>query len=199
MAEREILIREATPDDSKGIFDLYSNYMFDSSFLKFGSSFVEKYLKAILKSKNCVTLVAAEGYIVGFIMATFNCKNLFYELFFNIEILSSWIKQVFVRPGTALKILNFILYPLNTAIKNVNAEFLFIAIEPEYRKRNLGTDLIKKVLYLMQQNGIKKAKVSTLVSNEAVNALLKKLGFKLRKTFRLFKKDMYLYEYELYI
>lgn len=197
MVEREILIREATPDDLKSIFYLYSNYMFDSYLLKFGSSFVKKYLKVILKSKNCVTLVVVESHIVGFIMATLNCKKLLYELFFNIEILSSWIKQVLARSGMAFKSLGLILYLLNTSIKNVNTEFLFIAIEPAYRKREVGTNLIKRVLNLMKQNGIKKVKVSTLVSNESVNALLKKLGFELKKTFKLLKKHMYLYVYEL--
>lgn len=198
MTAGEILIREATLDDLKGIFYLYTNYMFDSYLLKFGNSFVEKYLKAILKSKNCVTLVAVESHVIGFIMATLDCKKLLYELFFNIEIMSSGIRQVLVRPSMAFKSLGLILYPLNTGIKNVNTEFLFIAIEPGYQKRNLGTDLIKKVLDLMKQSGIRKVKVSTLVGNTAVNTLLKKLGFEFKRTFALFNKYMYLYEYKLY-
>lgn len=197
MAREEILIREATLDDLNSIFYLYTNYMFDSYLLKFGSSFVERYLKVILESKNCITLVAVESHIAGFIMATFNCKKILCELFFNIEILSSWVKQVLARPSMAFKSLGLIFYSLNTGIKNVNTEFLFIAIEPRYRKRDLATNLIKNVLNLMKQNGIKKVKVSTVVDNEAVNALLKKLGFELKKTFRLFNKYMYLYEHSL--
>jgi len=197
MAEREILIRVAALGDLDAIYHLYTNYMFDSYLLKFGSPFVKKYLKVILKSTACVTLVAIDSHITGFIMAAFNCKKILSELFFNIEILLAWIKQILARPSIAFKSLGLILYSLNTSIKNVDAEFLFIAIEPRYRKIGLGTRLIKKVLNLMKQNGIKKIKVSTLESNEVVNALLKKLGFELKKTFKLFKKYMYLYEYEL--
>lgn len=198
MAEREILIREGTLDDLDEIFCLYNNYMFDSYLLKFGSSFVKKYLKVIIKSKNCVTLVAAENHIAGFIMATFNSNKILPELFFNIEILRAWIKQVLVHPSLAFESLKSILYPLITASKNVNAEFLFIAIEPIYRKRNLATELIKEVLSLMRQRGIRKVKVTTLVKNEAVNSLLEKLGFEAEKTFRLCNKYMYLYTYKLY-
>jgi len=197
MAEREILIREATLDDFEDIFCLYTNYMFDSYLLKFGSSFVKKYLKIIVNSKNCVTLVAVENHIAGFIMAAFNSKKILSELFFNIEILRVWIKQVLVRPSLTFESLELILYPINPCLKNVNAELLFIAIEPTYRKRNLATKLIKEVLSLMRQKGIKKVKVSTIVKNEAVNMLLNKLGFKVEKTFKLFKKYMHLYSYEI--
>jgi ribosomal protein S18 acetylase RimI-like enzyme len=197
MVEREILIREATPDDLNDIFCLYTNYMFDSHLLKFGRPFVEKYLKAILESKKCVTLVAVESHIIGFIMATFNCKNLFCGLFLNTGILLSWIRQVLIQPGTVFKTLRLALYPFHAGTKDVDAEFLFIAIEPGYRKRDIATELIKRVLNLMRQNGIRKVKVSTVITNEAVNTLLKKLGFELRKTFELFKKHMYLYEYKL--
>jgi len=187
MAEREILIREATLDDLDEIFYLYTNYMFDSYLLKFGGPFVKKYLKIIINSKNCVTLVVRENYIAGFIMATFNSKKILSKLSFNIEMLCVWIKQVLVRPSLALESLELIFYPLNTSMKNVNAELLFIAIEPTHRKRNLSTKLIKEVLNLMRQKGIKKVKVSTLTENEAVNALLKNMGFEVEKTFRLFK------------
>lgn len=198
MVEREILIREGTLDDLDEIFCLYNNYMFDSYLLKLGSSFVKKYLKAIVSSKDCVTLVAAENHIVGFIIATFNSKKILPELFFNIEILRAWIRQVLVRPSLTLESLESILYPLYTTSKNVRAEFLFIVIEPTYRKSNLATKLIKEVLSLMRQKGIKKVKVSTLVKNEAVNALLNKLGFEVEKTFRLCKKHMNLYSYNIY-
>lgn len=198
MAEREILIRKAILGDLYDIFPLYTNYMFDSYLLKFGNSFVKKYLKIIMMSLNCCTLVAVENHIVGFIMVTFNSRKMLSELFFNIEMLCVWIKQILVHPRLTFESLELILYPFNTCLKNVNAEFLFIAIEPTYRNRDLATNLIKEVLSLMRQKGIKKVKVSTLVKNEAVNALLKKLGFEIKKTFRLFKKYMYLYSYEMH-
>jgi ribosomal protein S18 acetylase RimI-like enzyme len=198
MVERKILIRKANLDDIGDILYLYNNYMFDSYLLRFGNSFVKEYLKIIMQSQNCCIFVAVEGHIVGFIMATFNSRKLLSELFFNIEMLRVWIKQILVRPSSAFESLELILYPLNTCLKNINAEFLFIAIESAYRNRNIATNLIKEALSLMKQKGIKKVKVSSLVKNEAVNALLKELEFEIKKTFRLFNKYMYLYSYELH-
>lgn len=198
MPEKRILIREAKLIDLEDIFYLYDSYMFDSYLLKFGRTFVKKYLKVIIRSKDCTTLVAGRDHLAGFIMATFNSKKILSELFFNIEILSAWIKGVFLRPVLAFECLGLISYPFNTYLKNVNAEFLFIAIEPTYRKRNIATRLIKEVLDLMRQRRIKRVKVTALVRNEAVNRLLAKLGFKVEKTFRLFNKYMYLYSYQLH-
>lgn len=198
MIEKEIIIRKANLDDLGGIFYLYTNYMFDSYLLRFRDSFIKKYLKIILKSQHCSTLVAVDNHIVGFIMVTFNSRKILSEFFFNIEMLCMWIKQILIHPSFAFESLELMFYPFNTHLKNVNAEFLFIAIEPIYRNRDLATKLIKEALSLMRQKGIKSIKVSTLVKNEAINSLLKKLGFEIKKTFRLFKKYMYLYSYELY-
>lgn len=198
MAEKEILIKKATLDDLESIFYLYNNYMFDSYLLKFGSSFVKKYLKIIIESKNCITLVAGENGLAGFIMAAFNGKKILSRLFFNLGILCFYIKQILICPKLILKSLEFILYPFHTYLRNANAELLFISIESAYRKKNLATKLIKEVLSSMGQQGIKKVKVSTIMENEAVNTLLNKLGFKIEKSFRLFRRYMYLYSYEIY-
>jgi len=198
MVERKILIRKANLDDIGDILYLYNNYMFDSYLLRFGNSFVKEYLKIIMQSQNCCIFVAVEDHTVGFIMATLNSRKILSELFFNIEMLRIWIKQILVRPSSAFESLELILYPLNTYLKNINAEFLFIAIESTYRNRNIATNLIKEALSLMKQKGIKKVKVSTLVKNEAVNILLKGLEFEINKIFRLFNKYMYLYTYELH-
>lgn len=197
MVEKEILIQEASIDDLEDIFYLYMNYMFDSYLLRFGSPFVKKYLKIIIESPNCGTFIAVENSIVGFIMVTFNTKRLLFELFFNIEVLYIWVKEVLARPSLAFESLKSVLYPFNTNLENVNAEFLFIAIEPAQRNRHLACGLIEEALSLMRQKGNRKVKVSTVVKNEAVNALLEKLGFKVERTFGLFKKFMYLYSYDL--
>jgi|GEM_PF-3002138 len=193
MAEREILIRIASREDLKDALRLYTEHMFDSHLSRFGNSFVENYLKIILESKNCITLVASESRTVGFIMAAFDSRKLSCELFFNFQIPLSCIKRVLAHPGMAFKSLGLIFYPFITGVKGINSELLFIAIEPEYRNKDLGANLIKKALDLIKEKGIKEVKVSTLVANEAINRLLKKLGFEPGKTFKLFGKNMYLY------
>jgi ribosomal protein S18 acetylase RimI-like enzyme len=197
MAEKEILIRQAAPDDLNSIVRFYTDYMFDSYLLKFGSAFINNYLKTILTSKDCITLIADDGRAVGFIMSTFDCKKTQARLIFNMGIFREWLKKVLRHPGAALESLGLVFYPFNTQVKGVNAELLFIAIEPSYRNQQLAAKLIKETLALMKQRGVRKVKVSTLVKNGPVNTLLNKMGFKINKTFRLFKKYMYLYVYGL--
>jgi len=197
MDEREILIRKATLDDLEGIFYLYANYMFDSYSLKFGDSFVKEYLKIIINSRDCITLVVENSSLIGFIMATFSSEKILSKLFFNIELLRLWVVQFLRTPCLAFEILELILYPYKCRLKDTDAELLFIAIEPAYRKRELATELITQVLNLMRQKNIANVKVSAIVRNEAVNGLLKKNGFEVRKKIRLFKKYMYLYSFNV--
>lgn len=197
MAEREILIREACEDDLKGIYRLYADYMFDSSLLRFGRAFVEEYLKVIVRSKGCVTLIAKKGHAVGFIMVAFNSRKLFLRIFFNRRIIYRWLKQGLTNPKMALGGLESLYYPARTYLERVKAEFLFIAIEPEYRRIGLAARLINEVLSQMSKKEIEKVKVTTLADNNSVNKLLHKLGFKVEKEFKFFKKLMYLHSYEL--
>lgn len=197
MAEKEILIKKADLSDLDGIFYLYNRYMFDSYLLNFGRPFVKRYLRTITTSSNCIALVAKKEEFIGFIMATCDSKRLMFELCFNIGILCTWIKQVLLHPGIALKSVELIFYPSKTYLKNINAEFLFISIEPAYRKLNLGTELVEKIIDLMREKGVRKIKVTTIGENQAVNSFLRKLGFKFERTFMLFKKAMYLYSYNI--
>ena len=198
MAEREILIREAALSDLGSIFYLYDNYMFDSYLSRLGGSFVKRYLRLIIDSEDCIALVAEEreDRAVGFIMATTDTKKIMIKLLFDAGILWAWLKQILLHPISVLKGMELGLYPFKAYLKGVDAEFLFIAVRPEYRKINLGIDLIKKTIAIMGLEGIKKVKVSTIAKNEVVNSLLRKLGFKFERTFMMFGKDMYLYSYE---
>jgi len=195
MDKREISIRSATLDDLDGIFCLYNDHMFDSYLLRFGKSFVKRYLKIIINSRNCVTLVAKKDDLIGFIMATYDARRIMFRLFFDIGVLYAWIRWAILHPLLMLKCVDSIFYPFKTRLKDVNSEFLFISIEPPYRKIDLGTELIRRTMNLMDQKGIRKVKVTTIRENEAVNLLLKKLGFKFERTFTLFKKPMCLYSY----
>jgi ribosomal protein S18 acetylase RimI-like enzyme len=199
MDEKEILIRKACLPDLDKIQYLYSGHMFDSYLSGFGDSFVRGYLKVILKSENCFTLIAERPLAAGFITAVFDREKLLSEMFFSFEFLFSCAKQILIRPILVLKSLGLIPYLFNSTYANdIKSELLFIAIDPGYRRRGLGMDLINKALNLMKENGVKKIRVSAIAANQAVNPLLKKLGFQMEKSFKLFGKKMHLYNYEIY-
>ena len=191
------LIRKATVADLEGIFYLYANYMFDSYFIKFGESFVKRYLQIIIKSSDCITLVAEGSGMSGFIMATLDSKKLLFRMLLSIKMVSLWAKQILRHPHLVLESLGFLFYPSGTRIKDISAELLFIAILPDYRQKGLAGNLIAQALIFMKQKNVLRVKVSTLAGNEAVNALLHKEGFKFEREFRLLKKHIYLYSFDL--
>ena len=197
MVEGKKVIRNAFEADLKVIFQLYVDYMFDSHLLNLGHNFVKQYLNIIVKSKNCISLVAEDSDIVGFIMAALNSRRLFWELMLDGRLLLYYLWQLLICPRCFFQTLELIFYPLKVHIKGVNSEFLFIAIKPQERRKKIAVDLITTVLSVMKKNRIEKVQVSTSKENIAINILLKKIGFKQEKNFSLFKKNMCLYDYEL--
>jgi ribosomal protein S18 acetylase RimI-like enzyme len=198
MAKKEVVIRKASPQDLGRILALYKDFMFDSFLINFGDSFVKEYLVKITESVDCVSLVAAEEDLTGFIIATFNSRKLFSELLLDAKLLCAWLKGIFICPRLALKSLGLLKYFLNNEVKYAYAEFLFIAVDPACRKRKIGTRLITEVLNLMRRQGIKRVKVSAVVKNEGVHRLLKKLGFQLSREINLFDKPMRVYCYDIF-
>ena len=186
------------PDLDK-ILRLYMGQMFDSYLSGFGDSFVKGFLKVILKSKNCSTFIAEMDDASGFIMAVFDRGKLLQELFSDLEFLSSCAVRILTRPVLVLKSISLVWYLFNRpCASGIKSELLFIAIDPGYRRIGLGTDLINKSLNSIKENGLKKVRVSTIAANKAVNLLLKEMGFQIDKTFKLFGKKMYAYNYEIY-
>lgn len=196
MAEN-ILIRKANAGDLEAIFNLYAGYMFDSYLLKLGKSFVEKYLKIIVESEDCITLIAQDRNPVGFIMAALDCKKIFSRVFFNMQILRLWTAGVIKNPLLGLESLAFLLYPFTARLKDINAELLFIAVRPDFRKQGIAGSLISRVLLFMKQKNIARVKVSALIDNKNVNALLRKEGFKIVRELSLLNRSAYLYSVDL--
>lgn len=195
MSEKEILIKKAAPAELDDVFQLYKDYMFDSYLLKFGDTFVKEYLRVIIASKNCISFTAkhGEGEIVGFIMSTLDRGKIMRELLFNKVFLAAWLKKILSQPCLALGSIELCCYPFRASAGNIKAEFLFITVEPAYRKMGLAEDLIKKTLDSMKERGMDKVKVSTIAENKVVNSLLEKLGFRVEKKFSMFRKKMCLY------
>lgn len=199
MDKREILIRDACLCDLDKIQYLYRGHMFDSYLSGFGDSFVKGYLKVILKSKNCRTLIAERDDAAGFITVVFDRGKLLRELFSSPEFLFSCAMRTLARPVLVLESTGLMPYLFNSLCANgIKSELLFMVIAPGYRRRGIGTDLIQKSLNLIKENGINKTMVSAIAVNKEVNELLKKLGFHMEKSFKLFEKKMYLYTYEIY-
>lgn len=198
MAEEKILISKANSEDYRDIFHLYYKYMYDSYFLKLGEKFLKKYLRKLLSLQHVIVFVAMSEKPVGFIIATTNSQRLVKDLFFDFNLSFTFLKIIAYPPQKFLRGLEIIFYPIFTFLKGVKAEFLSIAITPEYRRRGLGKKLIEKVLNEFAKMGIRKTKVTTLDKNVSVNLLLEKMNFKLQRKFILLGKIFNFYTYEIH-
>jgi len=197
MDKREILIREASLNDLNDILLLYNNYMYDSYMARMGPRFVKHYLKVILGSRECVSFVAENNGVVGFIMASRDQRKIKSRLLLNMQLLTFWCKEFLKNPGVAIGALEVAKYPFLAFVKGVKTELLFISIMPEYRKMGIALKLIRSTLEYMKHKGVREVKVTTVRANDAVNELLKNMGFIKKRSFRLFAKEMNLYTKEI--
>ncbi len=186
------VIRKASVDDLEEMFKLYTLYMFDSYIAEVSPALLKTWLQQLVESTNCVVLCSAKSKVMGFIVATLNSKKLYRELIFNKHRLG-FLKE----PINYLRMVEFLIYPFKIYLTNTFAEMVFIVVDPEYRNRSIAKKLIFGVLKEMSNKNIKKVKVTTVVSNAAVNNLLNSMMFKKERRFKFLGKDMFLYSYDI--
>ncbi len=190
--ENKIRIRRASPGDLETIAGLYTGFISDSLLSGFGKEFVKKYLGVIIASPDCGNFIAEEKKAVGFIIVTAKSGSLFFRMLRS-GVPYAWLRQLFLRPGLFFSSLELLLYPAYSRIKNVAGEFLFIAVDPDFRQAGIAKTLIGEAIRFMKENGVQEIKVSVTAGNAPVNGLLKGLGFEVKKEFRLFNKRFNLY------
>lgn len=190
--ENKIRIRKASIGDLETIAGLYTGFIRDSLLSGFGKEFVKKYLGAIIASPDCGNFIAEEKKAVGFITVTAKSGSLFFRMLRS-GVPYAWLRQLFLHPGLFFSSLELLLYPAYSRIKNVTGEFLFIAVDPDFRQAGIAKALIGEAIRFMKENGVQEIKVSVTAGNAPVNELLKGLGFVVKKEFRLFNKRFNLY------
>ena len=186
-----------TETDIGRAVQLYVEHMPDSFFLTLGRGFIAFLLKGLMRSRygHCY-VYEADGRVVGFIAATSDRKRLFKEMtarhFFSL--CGFALRCVVKNPRAAFRILETAGYGLATQGPSLTpAEMLFVSIEPAHRRSGVCTALIEAIFNAYRQEGITQVQVSVLKNNEAVDNLLRGLGFTLARGFRVYGKDMLLY------
>lgn len=193
------MIRKAEIDDIGKITELYYLYIGESFLAGFGKSFLKEFLTGVILCEDGVVFVYESGNnIAGFIIGTVNTTNLIRSLIFNrgMRLFGRISGMVLMNPLLFKDIFDTFTYSGLTKIKDCTAELLFIAVQPEYRKKGFGKELIDKALFAIKSKGTGKVKVTTLNSNKVVNEMLNAYGVCLEKVFKLYGKDMNLYTFK---
>jgi len=194
------MIRLAKENNIDSIMELFTRYIDNSFFAGLGKSFLRTFLKALIQSTYALNFVyAIDSRVVGFICSTYNCSSFFKEIFIKkgFALLTVVLSSILKKPTILKELWGGLLYARRTMGDSTKAEFLFIAIEPDFRLQGVATQFINHTLMEMKKRGIQKVRVSTDQSNMAVNRLLQKLSFELMGSFRLFGKRMYLYNRQI--
>lgn len=73
---------------------------------------------------------------------------------------------------------------------------LFVAVEPEFRKKGAARSLVDRALKNIYDKGIDKVKVTTVKTNKIVNKFLESYGARFEREFEFYGKDMILYTFK---
>ena len=186
------MIRPISVDDAPELARLHRLYMPDSTLATFGLRFLQSLYRGLARSRTGIGFVSpSQGTVQAYIAAATDSRQLFRDIL-KFEWFSLF-SQLLLRmrdPRITLKAVRETLqYSSATEIPGVRAEYLFIAIAPELRRRGTARTFILKVREEMKRRGVEKAKVSILDHNPAIKTILLDLGFfKLLRSFELWGK-----------
>lgn len=186
------MIRRMSEQDISRAVRLYKEYMFDSFFASLGESFVDAVFRGMLQCNYAINLVYEhENKIKGFIVVSIDTSVLFWKVLRKqaLRISLSCLFNLAKRPRIVLRLCETLLYLRKAGCKGLKAEFLFIAIEQEWRRKGIARILVEEAMREFKKAGVKKAKVTVLDNNVAVKNLLANMGFEPLKAFRFYGKN----------
>lgn len=194
------MIRPMTHMDALDATALYTDYMYDSFFVTLGPKFIQLVFQGIATSHQTINYVyEVDKHIIAFISATVSSRTLFRQILqdYKIPLISTVFHALVRKPWLLWRLLEPFFYFKKTRLTDAEAELLFIAIDPSYRKRGIAEDLIMVTLQEFKRRGITKVKVTTVKHNTIVNNLLKKLGFNIVGSFTFYGKENLLYDFSI--
>ena len=206
-----IMLRKLKEKDIPIVVKLHTDYIPGAFFPKLGHEFMTELYKGITRSQCAVTYVwedSAEeidssvkkiagisGKPVAFITATTDASELLKTVLK--QNMGSFIWKTFIyllgNPMGITEIFETLGYSKKAEVPGVSGEFLFIAMDKNYRGRNISDKLVKKCMEWLKNKGLKKVKVSTYTNNKGANALLERLGFKVDREIKFRGKMKNLY------
>lgn len=190
------MIREMTEADIPRVVELHRRYITSSIFARLTSSFLHTLYRASIESEHGINYVIEEdSRVYGFISVSANLSAQFdYTVQkYRGRLICACIASALLKPWLIPRILESVAYSKKSGASEIRAEMLFIAIEPEARKKGNAKALIQTALSDYARRGLNRVKVSTEKDNLVVQKLLESLGFHIHNEFTFHSKPMLLY------
>ncbi|MCE1248046.1 MAG: GNAT family N-acetyltransferase [Firmicutes bacterium] len=195
------MLRLLEEKDIPEVIRLHTEYIPGALFPKLGASFMTALYKTMIKLDTTSTYVwdedteeGGEG-VKAFITVTSDSSVLFRQILSRNFLLFLWRSFVYVagNPMRVGELWETATYSNLADVSGIDAELLFIAIDRNFRKKNISDILVDECLKWLKTKGMFKVKVTTYTTNRGANTLLERLGFGLEKQVPFRNKTLNLY------
>jgi ribosomal protein S18 acetylase RimI-like enzyme len=161
-----------------------------------GPGFLEAFYAELGGSKGAYGFVAVEAAkIVGVVVGTTDTHALFKEIILKhgLRLVLPTLFSLLKHPGLLLSLFQSLLYPNKLDAKPGEAELLFIGVDTQMRRQNIGTQLINALIEESRRRGATALKITVDVGNPRANAFYQKNGLQIIGSFSLNGRKMNLY------
>ena len=194
------MLRSLQTKDIPTVIRLHTEYIPGALFPKLGDVFMAALYKTMMNLDSTATYVWEDedeqaGEIKAFITVTSDSSTLFLQVLLRNFPLFLWRSFLYIA-GNPLRIGELwetATYSGLADMEGINAELLFIAIDKNYRKKNISDILVDECLKWLRSKEINKVKVTTYTTNRGANTLLERLGFTLGRQVPFRNKTLNLY------
>lgn len=208
------MLRKLKEKDIPIVVRLHTDYIPGALFPRLGHEFMTNLYKTMMDLDCVVTYVWEDtgdeggsgvrsvpdisGKPVAFVTATTDASELMKKMLSKSFGLFAWSAFIYIlgNPLRVGEILETAGYSRKTEVPGVTGEFLYIAIDKNYRRANISDALVKECMKWLKTKGLKKAKVTTYTDNKGANTLLERLGFRVEReiSFRGKMKNLFVGE-----
>jgi ribosomal protein S18 acetylase RimI-like enzyme len=177
-------VRRGELRDAPGAASLHAQLIADGFLSSLGPGFLRRLYRRIIRADGSFLLVAeADSTVIGFVAGS-EAVGALYRSFF-------WRDGVIATLSAPLQLITGLPRVLETlrhgrgAATAEGGELLAIAVDPTWRHRHVGRQLVEGFLHELEQRGARAARVVVGSNNAAAIAMYRQAGFTPTRTFEM--------------
>lgn len=160
-----------------------------------GEKYINFLFTNIKSSKNGIVYVhKIDSNITGFACGTSNIKEL-WNFKFKLKLMMFGIVGVFRKPSNIPKMFRYLWINYHVGKINTSAHMLSIVVLNEHKKKGIGIELVKYFSNYIKEKGLENYLIP--YTDEYASNFYQKIGFKLVKSIKFFKKKTNCFRYDL--
>ena len=184
--EGEVRIRPGSPDDAAELAQLHANSIPHGFMTRLGARFLRVFYRALLTDPDGVCLVSeCAGAVVGGLCSVTSRSGFYRRLLLRHGFAAAvTTAPKLIKPEVVRGVLENLRYAQNGS-GTPQAEMISLAVDPEFRRRAVGRQLMSASLAELARRGVGEVMLQTETENEAAQRLFTAAGFRTRTRFRL--------------